>query len=702
MHSSDGDLRYVETRALAQVIDLLDRPACLLAKDLSVVYCNASSHRINLAHGTDTSVEISFGEYCRLQLEPASTSTGTSTAAEMAPVDAPALTYLRLGELYLCLGEPDEPPTAQQAELYRSVVEQQRELICRLDLSGRITFANGALCNYLGSGQEQLCQRRLQDLVAPASAADLDRALTSEPGLLEDSLLELEILRNDAEPRCTRWAVRLLSAVENRPQGLQLNGRDVTDQKLYYEELLKYQEQLRSLTARLITTEEYERRRIADGMNAEVSQRLAELHSRLSTAHEHNDPTALSTLVADSLELVSQIQDNAHALTFELSPPILHDMGFVSALEWLAGHVTSRHGISVEFIDDGQPKQMSNEMRILLYHSTRELLINIVKHARATHAELHLARRGDSIELTVEDDGRGFDPASIDQDDDERAGFGHFTISERLRHLGGQLVINSAPGAGTRVILRAPLAAEPDSSHPQLLARAHPGLRQRPEAHPEIRVLLADEHEVLRDGLKALLSDHAGLEVVAEAGDGLRAVELALRHRPDVVILDASLPGLDGSETTRRILAERPETRVIALSSHSEHHWIRDMLKAGAVGYLLKDAEPADLINAIRSAHSALRCFSQLAFATIIADFIRYDELTIADKQALLSRREREVLGLIADGLATKEIARRLDLSVKTIETYRRRMLDKLNLDNIADLTKYAIQEGLTDINPRR
>jgi DNA-binding NarL/FixJ family response regulator len=179
-------------------------------------------------------------------------------------------------------------------------------------------------------------------------------------------------------------------------------------------------------------------------------------------------------------------------------------------------------------------------------------------------------------------------------------------------------------------------------------------------------------------------------------------VELALRHRPDVVILDASLPGLDGSETTRRILAERPETRVIALSSHSEHHWIRDMLKAGAVGYLLKDAEPADLINAIRSAHSALRCFSQLAFATIIADFIRYDELTIADKQALLSRREREVLGLIADGLATKEIARRLDLSVKTIETYRRRMLDKLNLDNIADLTKYAIQEGLTDINPRR
>ncbi len=120
------------------------------------------------------------------------------------------------------------------------------------------------------------------------------------------------------------------------------------------------------------------------------------------------------------------------------------------------------------------------------------------------------------------------------------------------------------------------------------------------------------------------------------------------------------------------------------------------------MGYLTKDAEPDDLVRAIRSARSALRCFSQLAFNEIVSDIIRFDDMGISDRQSLLSRREQEVLGMIGDGLTTKEIAWRLDLSVKTIETYRRRMLEKLQLSNVADLTKYAIQEGLTDLLPRQ
>ena len=210
-----------------------------------------------------------------------------------------------------------------------------------------------------------------------------------------------------------------------------------------------------------------------------------------------------------------------------------------------------------------------------------------------------------------------------------------------------------------------------------------------------IRVLLADDHQIVRDGLHALLSAEADLQIIGEAKEGRSAVQLAAELKPDVVIMDIGMPDLNGMEATRQILEAAPGVRIIALSMHSDRRFIEGMFKAGAAGYLLKDAAFEELARAVRTVTAGRPYLSPSIAAAVIDGYVNPSpgSSTAAD---VLTPREREVLQLLAEGNSTKQIALSLDVSVKTIETYRSRLMEKLDLHSVAELTKYAVREGLT------
>jgi DNA-binding NarL/FixJ family response regulator len=215
-----------------------------------------------------------------------------------------------------------------------------------------------------------------------------------------------------------------------------------------------------------------------------------------------------------------------------------------------------------------------------------------------------------------------------------------------------------------------------------------------------IRVLIADDHKIMLAGLRSLLEKQTDIEVVGEADNGRKAVQMAQEKKPDVIVMDVSMPDLNGIEATKQIIESLPETRVIALSMHSDKRFVMGMLRAGASGYLLKDCASQELANAIDQVAGGKKYLSSEITGVVIDDFLlgggSSEEVATAASQ--LSPREREVLQLIAEGWSTKQIASHLYVSIKTIETHRRQIMKKLDLHSIADLTKYAIREGLTSI----
>jgi len=213
-----------------------------------------------------------------------------------------------------------------------------------------------------------------------------------------------------------------------------------------------------------------------------------------------------------------------------------------------------------------------------------------------------------------------------------------------------------------------------------------------------IRILIADDHAIVRDGLRRLLEADAFAEVVAEVGDGREAIRVARELRPDVVLMDVAMPESNGAEATRRILEDNPEIRVIALSMHTDRQYVSRMLQAGASGYVLKEGAFEELAEAVRCVRRGEAYLSPKIAGAVVRDYREKAALLDGQEAESLSPREREVLQLLAEGRSTKDIAATLHLSVKTVETHRKRMMDKLSLTSVAELTKFAIRQGLTSL----
>jgi two-component system response regulator NreC len=214
----------------------------------------------------------------------------------------------------------------------------------------------------------------------------------------------------------------------------------------------------------------------------------------------------------------------------------------------------------------------------------------------------------------------------------------------------------------------------------------------------KIRILLADDHAILRDGIRALLKDEPGLEVIGEAENGLEVVQMTDQLRPDIVIMDIGMPRLNGLEATRQILSLSPTTRVLILTMHDNEEYIRQVLAAGALGYILKDAAARELIQAIKIVHRGEAVLSPAITRLVIEDYLRWGNLQTRNETSCLTPREREVLQLIAEGYTNKQMAEILCLSIKTVQSHRLKMMQKLDLHDRAELIKYAIQKKIIEL----
>jgi len=390
--------------------------------------------------------------------------------------------------------------------------------------------------------------------------------------------------------------------------------KDVTEHKRAEErlqamnaDLQRRAEQLRALAAELTRAEQRERRRLARVLHDHLQQLLFAARLSLGSLTCRAREPELQPFLRQVDELLRESLQASRSLTVDLSPPVLYDAGLTRTLQWLAQHMQEAYGLTVEVQADPQIEEPNEDVRVLLFQAVRELLFNVVKHAGVPRALVRL-RMADSrhVEITVADRGVGFDAAPLQPDGAYTGGLGLSGMRERLELCGGRMEVDSAPGEGTRVAIRAPCPQAPprcpgDEAGPsEPPADLSPESRRRPPRAGKIRVLVADDHQVLREGLARLLREQPDLTLVGEAENGRQAVDLALRTQPDVVVMDVTMPVLNGIDATRRIVTAMPRVRVIGLSMHEEPDMAAAMLAAGAAAYLPKGGSSGPLIDAIR------------------------------------------------------------------------------------------------------
>lgn len=377
--------------------------------------------------------------------------------------------------------------------------------------------------------------------------------------------------------------------------------------------------QLRALASELVQTEQRERQHLAQVLHDHLQQLLVAANFKLSRLRKRLSNDVHLTMTAEAIELVGQAIDASRSLTVELSPPVLRSSGLIGALRWLAGHVEKQHGLKVDLALQPDAEPAEEASRDLLFDAARELLLNTAKHAKTDGASVEMRLvEGTRLRLVVTDRGIGFEPTLLETSP-SGGGFGLFSIRERLALVDGCIEVHSAPGEGTRTVLEVPHSLACESRRPEPPARgtgagsnvARDSSRETRSSHgrQRIRVLLADDHVILRQGLAGMLREGGEFELVGEAANGHEAIEQALSRHPDVILMDITMPRIDGIEATRRIMAARPGTKIIGLSMHNEPEVELAMRDAGAVDYLPKDT-PSDLliaalINQVRGATQA-------------------------------------------------------------------------------------------------
>jgi len=372
-------------------------------------------------------------------------------------------------------------------------------------------------------------------------------------------------------------------------------------------EQIEYQaDQLRLLAADLNTTEQRERRRLAHALHDHLQQLLVSAKLGVEQASGLSPAESVAQLEQVKRTLDESLQASRH-VTLELYPPVLYDRGLAAALDWLGRHAQDQHGLEVDVTADPSADPDDSDLQAFLYSAVQELLLNVVKHAQTDQAVVRLERDSDNVAITVEDDGVGCSPDIIEARG-RGEGFGLFNIRERLHILGGTLGVEAAPGEGCRIRMELPLeGAADDAGARSVDSPLEPGAKPSPAAKEEpslaqgsgLRVMLVDDHRMLRDGLVGLLKNEPGIHVIGEAGDGREALELMPTLNPDVVVMDVSMPRMNGVEATRRLRAEYPHVRIVALSMHAEADLAAEMIAAGAETYVAKGGPASALIGAI-------------------------------------------------------------------------------------------------------
>lgn len=429
-----------------------------------------------------------------------------------------------------------------------------------------------------------------------------------------------------------------------------------------------------------------ERNRLAREIHDTLAQSLLTLTFQLRAARDFV-PTQPDLAIAELISAESQARsalDEARRSVWNLGPGALETGSLVQALQAEAD--ARRLGRPCTLTITGTSRPLTAEMQLALLRSTQEALTNARKHANCANIAIALDFSDAEVTLTVQDDGRGFDTNTLERQPSPERGFGLGGMRQRLQRLGGTLQITSRPGHGATIRAALPyqaaqLVAAPIPTPKLLQAASSQGVTRR--------IVVVDDHPALRAGLVALLESQPDLDVVGQAEDGEEAVRLIADLRPDVALMDLRLPRLGGVEAIARLTELRVPTRVIVVTSFAQDEMVLQALRAGAQGYLLKDASGTELANAVRAVAAGGTVLTPNVAGKLTNTLVQQDRLT---------RRERQVLDLIGQGYADKEIAAALGTSAKTTQFHVANLLDKLGAQNRTDAVRIAYARGLLEV----
>jgi PAS domain S-box-containing protein len=514
---------------------------------------------------------------------------------------------------------------------FDNIVALSEDAIISLDAAQRIRLFNRGAEAIFGYTAEEMLGQRL-DILLPARFHAIHRmyvthfAGSSEALRAMNDRRPIVAVRKDgtefpAEATITKFAVNGQTILTVRLRDITERTRAEEDLRQSRDELeqrvkertaelsgaiqtLEHQSaQLRQLATELTLAEQRERRRLASLLHDEHQQLLAAANLRVSRLTRMGDPR-VQEACGEIADLLTEAIDSARSLSRDLSPPILPGSGLVRSLEWLAQWMEEKHGLRVALQASGDPVPATEGIATLLFQGIRELLFNIVKHAQVSDARVEIGQTGDRVQIVVSDVGVGFDAASLLRSSAPSAGFGLFSIRNRLELLAGHLKIESTPGRGSRFTLSAPLRHSEDGQ-PQSPTPREPhsaaGTPAPPGRDRRMRILLADDHAVVRQALAMMLTQEQDIEVIGEAANGKQAVEMAGRLQPDVVLMDINMPVMNGIQATQQIRGSHAGIQVIGLSMFEDSEQANAMREVGAAGYVSKGASPDALLDTIRT-----------------------------------------------------------------------------------------------------
>ncbi len=386
--------------------------------------------------------------------------------------------------------------------------------------------------------------------------------------------------------------------------------RRINDRTL---ELEKRNRQLQKLALDLAEAEDRERQNIASILHDDFQQQLAYIKIELNLMGKDTAEDPVRERLAFLEQLIGECINKSRNFSYELSPPALNRDGLFSALEILANDMKAKHGLEVILRTAPGAAPASHSLASILYRAVKELLFNVVKHAGVASAIVDIDSRDGMIHIEVADVGRGFDYARI-RSSQTGGGFGLYHIEDRMTFLGGAMAVDARPGGGCRVRLTVPKRLFPNRRdlHPPAgdAAGDAPGADTGAAAAPldgpaPIRILMVDDHQLMREALAKLVHSYPWITVVGQAADGREAIELAARLKPDIILMDVSMPEVDGIQATAEISEHHPGIGIIGLSMHNDRNSRQKMFDAGANAYLTKTGSPEVLVETIRRVHDA-------------------------------------------------------------------------------------------------
>jgi PAS domain S-box-containing protein len=506
----------------------------------------------------------------------------------------------------------------RQARFFDATVAAIPDYVYAFDRDKRFVYVNQAMVRLFGRKPSEVTGKNFADLNYPPELASRLNAhiehilATGEPiedevfyesptgiaayfhfiwGPVRDADGNVELVVGSSRDTTARR--RMEQALRELTQTLEVKVAQRT------RELEHRARQLQKLTLELSQAEDRERKRLADILHDDLQQQIAaaKFHLGMLGSRVRHDST-LHGMTTRIDKMMNEAIEKSRSLSHQLSPAVLYQTDLCETFRWLAHQIQVKHGLVV-FVRAHHPVNLeSDALKAFLYKAGQEMLFNVVKHARTDEATVRLRRLGRCVTLSVSDPGRGFDPDNLR----ETAGFGLFSIRERVELLGGRMKIRSAKGHGSKFIITIPDGEIPATTAGERMfdELSAVGRASEPYEGPVLRVLVVDDHEIVREGLSSLLNEEPDMEVVGQAANGREAVDMASKLKPDVIVMDAAMPLMNGDEATRQILLHLPDTRVIGLSMYEEDLMIERMQRAGAETFILKTAPSEELLAAIR------------------------------------------------------------------------------------------------------